>query len=335
MTERGTTITRERQSAHLPAHFFWPEHLPVIEYFKQSKLKPLMWDEKCIIVRSPTHASRCLKYVIDPGTHLPLEERTQKVVLQGMKNQKALEDQPGAQKTYSVDNFYEGVVGLLELEWIPGRSLDDVIEKEGPLDADWLHMAVVAAYKTLEVAMERRIMHRDVKPGNMINDVGFNIRFIDWSLAATEEEHNAERRDPEQPWYGTPLYTDFENDQFGVRDKRGLGITVLEGLATPEEKAYLTDCIERPTGGQSCYDRIKNWVDFMFDKVKERMTPEFHTLLGALVYATHSDYKRSLTHSATNPLSDYEQRRADTYRGPTPTMRHGSGARPAASPITR
>lgn len=73
------------------------------------------------------------------------------------------------------------------MEFIQGRSLQEVYEEDGAQAPDdvraWLHRAADA----LAHAHERGIVHRDIKPDNLMLEASGQVRVIDFGIALVEE----------------------------------------------------------------------------------------------------------------------------------------------------
>ena len=70
------------------------------------------------------------------------------------------------------------------MEYIEGHDLDELVRRWGPLPIKLaLHCAIQAA-QGLEAAHAQGIVHRDVKPGNLILDDSGMVRVLDLGLAA-------------------------------------------------------------------------------------------------------------------------------------------------------
>jgi eukaryotic-like serine/threonine-protein kinase len=74
---------------------------------------------------------------------------------------------------------------FIVMEYLPGGSLDDVLRREGaqtPVQAlEWLEQAG----KALDRAHERGIVHRDVKPANLLLDRERRVHVADFGVAST------------------------------------------------------------------------------------------------------------------------------------------------------
>jgi serine/threonine protein kinase len=74
----------------------------------------------------------------------------------------------------------------LVMEYFAGASLEDYVHQHGPLAAgDWRVVARATA-EALKTAHDRGILHRDVKPANLLVDrraAGWEVKLIDFGLA--------------------------------------------------------------------------------------------------------------------------------------------------------
>jgi eukaryotic-like serine/threonine-protein kinase len=73
------------------------------------------------------------------------------------------------------------------MEYVPGRSLDHVIEDRGPLPAAEVVDYMTQAALGLAHAHERGIVHRDVKPPNLLLSNEGQIKVLDLGLSALME----------------------------------------------------------------------------------------------------------------------------------------------------
>ena len=79
-------------------------------------------------------------------------------------------------------------VHYLTMEYIPGYDLDSLVQRGGPMAVKLaLHCAVQAA-RGLEAAHAQGVIHRDVKPGNIMIDPAGIVRVLDLGLARVIEQ---------------------------------------------------------------------------------------------------------------------------------------------------
>jgi serine/threonine protein kinase len=92
----------------------------------------------------------------------------------------------------------------LVFERVDGPTLKDLIRRGRPLDPiqamDWM----IQAAEALAEAWKRHIIHRDIKPGNMMVDESGRLKLLDFGLAKAIFEDLSITQEREQ--LGTPLY---------------------------------------------------------------------------------------------------------------------------------
>jgi serine/threonine protein kinase len=86
------------------------------------------------------------------------------------------------------DVIEEGGKAFIVMERISGRTLDDVVKKDGPLSDERASGIAEDVLSALEVAHEAGIVHRDVKPANvMITDDG-RTKLADFGIASVKDD---------------------------------------------------------------------------------------------------------------------------------------------------
>jgi HD-like signal output (HDOD) protein/predicted Ser/Thr protein kinase len=92
----------------------------------------------------------------------------------------------------------------LVMEYIEGRSLEEMVEKDGPLT-----IADIARYGRqiaagLHAAHARQVIHRDIKPANiLVGRESSTVKITDFGLARVAHES---RLSQDGMWVGTPMY---------------------------------------------------------------------------------------------------------------------------------
>jgi tetratricopeptide (TPR) repeat protein len=139
---------------------------------------------------------------------------------------------------------------------VEGRRLDKVMGEEGPFASDRAARIAVGALEALHVAHLAGILHRDIKPGNlMLKDDG-QVVVLDFGLAAAPEYES--RLTASDTVIGTPAYMSPEQAR-GERaaisarsDIYSLGAVLYEmtagcaPFAADDPRALLRQVIEKP-----------------------------------------------------------------------------------------
>jgi serine/threonine protein kinase len=81
-------------------------------------------------------------------------------------------------------------VNFLVMEYVEGIDLDRHIKKHGPLPVEKAVDYVLQTAKGLEHAHRQGIVHRDIKPGNLLLDTQGTVKILDMGLARFHEGAN-------------------------------------------------------------------------------------------------------------------------------------------------
>ncbi len=136
----------------------------------------------------------------------------------------------------------------LILQYVPGRSLKDLLQEEGPLPFERAEAILTDIAKALAYAHRRRIVHRDLKPENVYLDEDAGIaRLADFGIARAWDSDSGLTLPGTA--LGTPAYMSPEQLEGGDLDGRSdvysfglLGHEILTG--------------RRPWEGESLYSII-------------------------------------------------------------------------------
>ncbi|VTT99495.1 serine threonine protein kinase : Putative serine/threonine protein kinase OS=Gemmata sp. Wa1-1 PE=4 SV=1: Pkinase: PilZ [Gemmataceae bacterium] len=105
----------------------------------------------------------------------------------------------------------DGSTSFLVYEFVPGVSLAERIEKEGPLAEDEAIRIVTQIVQALHYAHQRQIVHRDVKPDNILLLADGRAKLTDFGLA--KDYNNDQNLTQHVAVLGTPNY--MAPEQFG------------------------------------------------------------------------------------------------------------------------
>ena len=96
---------------------------------------------------------------------------------------------PNIVLAYDIDN--EGDVHFIVMEYVDGVDLQVLVKRDGPLDPSTAAELIAQSARGLEHAHENGVIHRDVKPANLLIDQDGKVRLLDMGLAlvsADDEE---------------------------------------------------------------------------------------------------------------------------------------------------
>jgi serine/threonine protein kinase len=135
----------------------------------------------------------------------------------------------------------------LVMELVPGRTLSEVLASEGTLDPDRVRGIMVQAASALAAAHHAGIVHRDIKPGNiMLTDEGM-VKLADFGIARSADA-TAVTRTGEV--LGTPHYLSPEqatgHPATGASDLYSLGVVgheMLTGVRTFERSTPIATAL--------------------------------------------------------------------------------------------
>jgi tRNA A-37 threonylcarbamoyl transferase component Bud32 len=139
---------------------------------------------------------------------------------------KALLDQPGALERFqrevraaaklshpniviAYDAEQAGDLHMLVMEFVEGQSLDQVLRRKGPLPLAHACHYVRQAALGLQHALERGMVHRDIKPQNLMLTPKGQVKILDFGLAKVASEQNRSGGDftVQGTYMGTPDYS--------------------------------------------------------------------------------------------------------------------------------
>jgi tRNA A-37 threonylcarbamoyl transferase component Bud32 len=121
---------------------------------------------------------------------------------------KALLDQPGALERFqrevraaarlahpnivtAYDAEQAGEMHMLVMEFVPGQSLAEVLQKKGPLAVAQACNFIRQAALGLQHALEKGMVHRDIKPQNLMLTPKGQVKILDFGLAKLASERGA------------------------------------------------------------------------------------------------------------------------------------------------
>ena len=164
---------------------------------------------------------------------LPLSRATPDAVLnftREIRTQAQL-DHPNLVRAY--DAGYDGNVYYLVTEYVPGTDLRRLIRSRGPLNMQQAAHVIAQAARGLEYAHQRGLIHRDVKPGNILVTPAGQAKVSDLGLSGFR--HLASEDPRANKIVGTPDYLSPEQIRSpssitSVSDIYSLGCTLYYAI---------------------------------------------------------------------------------------------------------
>ncbi len=137
---------------------------------------------------------------------------------------------PNAVAIYDADTDEESGLSYIAMEWIDGRSLDRMLNTRGPLDIEMTIPIVQQVASALDAAHQQGLIHRDVKPANILISEDGQAKLSDFGIVKFEDL----RLTSTGGVMGTPLYMSPEQIRGkgldGRSDLFSLGVVLYQCL---------------------------------------------------------------------------------------------------------
>jgi serine/threonine-protein kinase len=147
------------------------------------------------------------------------------------------------------DHFKEGSSYYIAEEFVDGMSLEQLIKRERYFSNDAAALILLEVCKALQHAHEKGVIHRDMKPGNILISKQGEVKLVDFGIA-TSREDDEQGLTREGMTLGTPSYIPPEQiDNAKSVDRRAdiysLGVVLYEMLTgkTPFPGSFTAETI--------------------------------------------------------------------------------------------
>lgn len=183
------------------------------------------------------------------------------------------------------------------MQWCPGGSVMDLLQKKQRIELLTVIDIALQCVDALSAAFNKGIVHRDVKPSNLMFDQNQRIKIVDFGLAKAERLASSISQASEL--FGTPDYMAPEQAQFGVVDHRAdiysLGTTLYLMLY-----------------GKLPYD-ARTPIEMVVKHASEPF-PEYNSMDGAVPREAYEIIERMTRKSPEARYQDYPSCRRDLIR---------------------
>ena len=158
-----------------------------------------------------------------------------------------------------IDGYY-----FLVMEFINGQTLEDFIKENGLLDEYHAAYICYEMVNAIEFMSQNSIVHRDIKPGNVILTVDGEVKLLDFGLAKKESENTLSIGDE---FKGTPQFVSPEYIRDDPLDFRS-DIYALGGTL------YYLSCGKPPIEAKSAIETLRAHLYNDFIRMEMRQ-PDF------------------------------------------------------------
>lgn len=122
--------------------------------------------------------------------------RNNKIVKERFKREaQILLDMQSPYIVHLFDYFIEGQSHYIVEEYVEGLSLAQVLEKQVALETEIALLIFQDACLALKFAHARGIVHRDIKPGNILISKRAEVKLADFGIASSESEDKLEKEE--------------------------------------------------------------------------------------------------------------------------------------------
>lgn len=199
---------------------------------------------------------------------------------------------PGIIPIHSVREH--GSLLFIVMQFVKGRTLDSILTEKGPLPIPMVQTILHQVGAALDYAHRRGVVHRDIKPGNILLDEEGRVVVTDFGIAKVVSSDSLTRTGGV---VGTPSYMSPEQctagTVTGASDQYALGMVAYEMLTgqlplrgdNPMQTMYLRVTQDAPPISAlrpDCPPEIESAVLRMLAREPAGRWPDFSRALGAI-----------------------------------------------------
>ncbi|WP_305782775.1 serine/threonine-protein kinase [Symbioplanes lichenis] len=132
------------------------------------------------------HREVAVKEIVPPAWMTPAEQaRLRELTLREARSAARI-DHPHVVKIYDV--VHTGDQPWIVMEYVPSRSLYDIIGRDGPLPPEEVIRIGTAVLEAITAAHSAGVLHRDIKPHNVLIGPGGRVVLTDFGLATFADD---------------------------------------------------------------------------------------------------------------------------------------------------
>ena len=141
---------------------------------------------------------------------------------------------PNVVQVFDASRDADGMLAMV-MEFVPGRTLGQLIRDQGALPPPVALALIRQAADGLAAAHAKKLVHRDIKPDNLMVDGDARLKVMDFGLARANEGGGDNQLTMSGMILGTPNYLSPEGARGEVTDIRSdlysLGVTMWQAIA--------------------------------------------------------------------------------------------------------
>jgi tRNA A-37 threonylcarbamoyl transferase component Bud32 len=187
---------------------------------------------------------------------------------------------PNIAQIYSIHGSEGGEPPFFAMEYVEGLSADARVRRDGPLPLPLAIDIAVQAARGLRAAQQRGIVHRDVKPSNLLLDDRDQVKLVDFGLAFQVGDLTAPQDEEDEilctPHYVSPeqargWWVDHRSDIYSLGCTLYFLVTGREPFQRPSRvDLFVAHANERPPPASSLRPEVPESLDQLIGRMLEK-----------------------------------------------------------------
>lgn len=184
------------------------------------------------------------------------------------------------------DYFQEGGSSYIVMEYIDGYSLSELIHRYKQIPVYLATYIILKIAEGLKYAHSEGVVHRDIKPGNVLLSSTGEIKLTDFGIAFRPENHESENVTKQGTILGTPAYMSPQQiksskDADACSDLYSLGVLFYEMLTA-----------KRPFSNEFSNENIKKIMKGKYSGIRKYNKHVPLKLISIIRKMMHHDYRK-------------------------------------------